>query len=127
MPYWCLGKISRALNSQERSLKGSKVLVVGVSYKADISDMRESPALKVIELLQEAGADVGYHDPFVPELEEHGLRSEPLDAAGADCVAIVTAHSGIDYAKLVEEAPVVVDFRNATGRAGVSSPKIWKL
>jgi UDP-N-acetyl-D-glucosamine dehydrogenase len=127
MPYWCLGKIARALNSDEKALKGSKVVIVGVSYKADIDDTRESPALKLIELLQEAGADVSYHDPFVPELPEHGLSSTPLDPSAADCVVIVTAHSGIDYDALVEQAPLVVDLRNATGPNGTGNGKVWKL
>ena len=68
MPYWCIGKIARALNANEKALKGSKVQILGVSYKSDIDDTRESPALKMIELLEAAGADVSYHDPFVPEL-----------------------------------------------------------
>jgi UDP-N-acetyl-D-glucosamine dehydrogenase len=127
MPYWCLGKIVRALNSHERALKGSKVLVLGVSYKADIEDTRESPALKLIELLAAEGADVSYHDPFVPELPERGLSSVPLDVNAADCVVIVTAHSGIDYEDLVERAPLVVDLRNATGTNGSSNGKVWKL
>jgi UDP-N-acetyl-D-glucosamine dehydrogenase len=127
MPYWCLGKIARALNSDEKALKGSKVVIVGVSYKADIDDTRESPALKLIELLQEAEADVSYHDPFVPELPEHGLSSTPLDPSAADCVVIVTAHSGIDYDALVEQAPLVVDLRNATGPNGTGNGKVWKL
>src|SRR5947208_479848 len=96
MPYWCLGKVVRALNQHEKALKGSKVLVLGVAYKSDIEDTRESPALKLIELLQDEGADVSYHDPFVAELPEHGLSSAPLDVSAADCVVIVTAHSGID-------------------------------
>ncbi|MFN2467337.1 MAG: nucleotide sugar dehydrogenase [Gaiellaceae bacterium] len=126
MPYYCRSLISQALNhGRERSLKGSKVLVLGVSYKADIGDVRESPALKLIELLRNAGSDVSYHDPHVPEA--NGLRSVPLEPAGYDCVAIVTAHSGIDYERLVEEANLVVDFRNATGRNGRSSGKVWKL
>jgi UDP-N-acetyl-D-glucosamine dehydrogenase len=127
MPWWCLAKVARALNSQERALKGSKVLVVGVAYKADIEDTRESPALKLIELLQAEGADVSYHDPYVPELPEHGLSSVPLDIDGADCVVIVTAHSGIDYDQLVEEARLVVDLRNATGANGAQNGKVWKL
>jgi UDP-N-acetyl-D-glucosamine dehydrogenase len=127
MPWWCLGKIVRALNSQERALKGSKVLVLGVSYKADIDDTRESPALKLIELLQGEGADVSYHDANVPELPEQGLTSGPLDIAGADCVVIVTAHSGIDYDDLVERAKLVVDLRNATGPNGAQNGKVWKL
>jgi UDP-N-acetyl-D-glucosamine dehydrogenase len=127
MPYWCLGKIARALNAQEKALKGSKIRILGVSYKADIDDTRESPALKLIELLQEAEADVSYHDPFVPELPEHGLSSTPLDPAAADCVVIVTAHSGIDYEALVMQAPLVVDLRNATGPNGTGNGKVWKL
>ena len=127
MPWWCLGKVVRALNSQERSLKGSRVLVLGVAYKADIDDTRESPALKLIELLQGEGANVSYHDPNVPELPEHGLTSAPLDIGEADCVVIVTAHSGIDYDDLVEKATLVVDLRNATGANGAQNGKVWKL
>ena len=127
MPYWCLGKIVRALNSNERALKGSRVLILGVAYKADIDDTRESPALKLIELLRAEGTEVAYHDPFVPELPEQGLSSSPLDIASADCVVIVTAHSGIDYDRLVEQAALVVDLRNATGHNGTADGKVWKL
>jgi UDP-N-acetyl-D-glucosamine dehydrogenase len=127
MPYWCLGKIVRALNDQALALKGSKLLLLGVAFKADIDDTRESPALKLIELLQEQGAEVSYHDPFVPELAEQGLRSSPLDVEGVDCVVIVTAHSGIDYDELVERAGLVVDLRNATGHNGTQNGKVWKL
>jgi UDP-N-acetyl-D-glucosamine dehydrogenase len=127
MPYWCVGKVVRALNSQAKPLKGSKVLIVGVSYKEDIGDMRESPALKMIELLREEGAEVSYHDPFVPELPDLGLRSKALDTDGADCIVIVTAHSGIDYDALVKQAPLIVDFRNATGAYGTADGKVWKL
>ena len=81
----------------------------------------------MIELLQEAGADVSYHDPFVPELPELGLTSAPLEPAAADCVVIVTAHSGIDYDDLVQQAPLVVDLRNATGPNGTGNGKVWKL
>src|SRR3954467_14781209 len=127
MPYYCRSLISQALNhGAEKSLKGSKVLVVGVAYKPDISDVRESPALKLIELLRNAGSDVAYHDPFVPSLRS-GLESQPLEPAEYDCVAIVTSHSSIDYADLVERAQVVVDFRNATGREGARNGKVWKL
>jgi UDP-N-acetyl-D-glucosamine dehydrogenase len=127
MPWWCLGKITRALNADEKALKGSKVQIVGVSYKADIDDTRESPALKLIGLLHDEGADVSYHDPFVHELPEQGLSSAPLDPAGSDCVVIVTAHSGIDFEQLVAQAPLVVDLRNATGANGTSNGKVWKL
>ncbi len=103
--------------------------MLGVAYKGDISDMRESPAVKLIELLRSGGADVSYHDPHVPAFEEHGLQLESvqLEPAAYDVVVIATAHSGIDYARLVEQAPLVVDFRNATGKAGIESDKVWKL
>jgi len=128
MPYFCRSLISQALNhGAQRSLSGSKVLVLGVSYKADVNDTRESPALKLIELLQTAGAEVAYHDPHVPELPRHGLSSQALDASGYDCVAIVTAHSSIDYDRLVDDASLVVDFRNATNTNGRVDGKVWKL
>jgi UDP-N-acetyl-D-glucosamine dehydrogenase len=129
MPYFCLEKITRALNSQEKSVKGSSVHLVGVSYKADVGDLRESPALKLIQLLRQEGAEVSYHDPHVPDLPDHGLRSQDLDGslANADCVAIVTAHSGIDYGRLADEAHLVVDFRNATGTNGSANGRVWKL
>ena len=128
MPYFCRSLISQALNhGAQRSVSGSKVLVLGVSYKADVNDTRESPALKLIELLQTAGAEVAYHDPHVPELPRHGLSSQPLDASGYDCVAIVTAHSSIDYDRLVDDASLVVDFRNATNKNGRVDAKVWKL
>jgi UDP-N-acetyl-D-glucosamine dehydrogenase len=126
MPYYCRSLISQALNhGGEKSLKGSKILILGVAYKADISDLRESPALKLIELLEKAGAEVSYHDPHVPEF--NGKRSAALDPAEYDCVVIVTAHSSIDYDAVVENANIVVDFRNATGKNGTQSRKVWKL
>src|SRR5512133_2008610 len=93
MPYFCRSLISQALNhGAQRSLKGSKVLVLGVAYKADVSDTRESPALKLIELLRKGGADVAYHDPHVPKLPKHGLSSQPFAPGDYDCVTVVTAH-----------------------------------
>jgi UDP-N-acetyl-D-glucosamine dehydrogenase len=129
MPYFCLEKITRALNSNERAVKGSRIHLVGVSYKADVGDLRESPALKLIELLRAEGADVSYHDPHIAELPDHGLSSQGLDGAvdAADCVAIVTAHSAIDYDALAERARLVVDFRNATGPNGSLNGRVWKL
>ena len=128
MPWYCRSLISQALNhGKQRSLKGSKVLVLGVAYKPGIGDMRESPALKLIELLETAGANVSYHDPHVPELDEFGLTSVPLEPEEYDCIAIVTNHEGIDYEALVGGEPVVVDFRNATGEKGRKSDKVWKL
>jgi UDP-N-acetyl-D-glucosamine dehydrogenase len=128
MPYYCRSLVSQALNhGRQRSLSGAKVLVLGVAYKADIGDTRESPALKLIELLRTAGAEVSYHDPHVAELPEAGLGSAPLEPSDHDCVVIVTAHSGIDYDDVVERSHVVVDLRNATGQNGKSSEKVWKL
>jgi UDP-N-acetyl-D-glucosamine dehydrogenase len=130
MPYFCRSVVSQALNhARERSLKGSKILVLGVAYKPDISDVRESPAVKLIALLEAAGSEVSYHDPHVPSFRENGLSlsSSPLEPAGYDCVVIVTNHSSIDYDRLVEDALLVVDLRNATGSNGKSSDKVWKL
>jgi UDP-N-acetyl-D-glucosamine dehydrogenase len=130
MPYFCRSLVSQALNhSRQKSLKGSRILVLGVAYKPDIADLRESPALKLIHLLATAGADVAYHDPHVPHFAEEGLalRSVEIDPAAYDCTVIVTDHSSVDYVRVVAEAPVVVDLRNATGKAGVTGPNVWKL
>jgi UDP-N-acetyl-D-glucosamine dehydrogenase len=130
MPYFCRSLVSQALNhARQRSLKGSKILVLGVAYKPDISDMRESPAVKLISLLEHAGAEVSYHDPHVPQFEENGvsMQSADLDPGAYDCVVIVTNHSAIDYDDLVEQAELVVDLRNATGSNGKRSEKVWKL
>jgi UDP-N-acetyl-D-glucosamine dehydrogenase len=130
MPYYCRSRISQALNhGLGKSLKNARILVLGVAYKADISDMRESPAIRLIQLLQGAGAHVAYHDPHIPHFAEHGLdlTSVALEPENYDAVVITTAHTGIDYAELVEDASVVVDLRNATGRAGITSDKVWKL
>ena len=126
MPYFCRSLISQALNhGAQKSLKGSRILVLGVAYKADIDDVRESPAEKIVGLLQKAGADVAYHDPYVAEFD--GMRSVGYAPESYDCVVIVTAHSSIDYEDLVDRAQVVVDLRNATGRNGSNHEKVWKL
>ena len=130
MPYFCVEKLHRALNTRRKSLNGARLLVLGVSYKADIDDLRESPALKVIRLLRAHGAEVDYHDPYCPELPELDLKSVDLEEyrriAGYDAVVIVTAHSALDYRTIVQEADLVVDFRNAT--AGIpSAGNVWKL
>jgi UDP-N-acetyl-D-glucosamine dehydrogenase len=130
MPYFCRSLVSQALNHvRQRSLSGSKILVLGVAYKPDIADTRESPAVKLIALLQNAGAEVSYHDPHVPSFAENGLAmtSSPLEPAAYDCVVVVTNHGGIDYDALVEESVLVVDLRNATGAKGRRSDKVWKL
>ncbi len=124
MPYFCRSVISQAMNhGLQKSLSGSRVLILGVAYKADISDTRETPAEKLVGLLRNAGADVSYHDPHVAEFD--GMRSVALEPEAYDCVAIVTAHTSLDYADVVERANVVVDFRNAT--RGIESEKVWKL
>jgi UDP-N-acetyl-D-glucosamine dehydrogenase len=126
MPYFCRSLISQALNhGAQKSLNGSRLLVLGVSYKADVDDVRESPAEKIIQLLRKAGADVDYHDPHVPEFD--GMRSADYRPEDYDGVVIVTAHRAIDYDDLVERAQIVVDFRNATGRNGTGNGKVWKL
>jgi UDP-N-acetyl-D-glucosamine dehydrogenase len=126
MPYFCRSLISQALNhGSQKSLSGSRVLVLGVSYKSDIDDVRESPAEKIIHLLEKAGAEVAYHDPHVAKF--NGLHSVDYAPEEYDCVVIVTAHSAIDYEELVDRAQVVVDFRNATGTKGTGNAKVWKL
>jgi UDP-N-acetyl-D-glucosamine dehydrogenase len=130
MPYFCVEKLHRALNTRQKSLNGARLLVLGVAYKADIDDLRESPALKVIRLLRAHGAEVDYHDPYCAELPEFDLKSVDLEEyrrlAGYDAVVIVTAHSALDYRIIVQEADLVVDLRNAT--AGIpSAGNVWKL
>jgi UDP-N-acetyl-D-glucosamine dehydrogenase len=113
MPYFCLEKIERALNDAGRPVRGSRVLIVGVAYKGGVGDLRESPALKIIELLRTRGADVAYHDPHVAELPQFELRSvEPT--ADADIAVIVTVHPGVDHGAVVEAAEQVLDLRGVT-------------
>jgi UDP-N-acetyl-D-glucosamine dehydrogenase len=126
MPYFCRSLISQALNhGSQKSLRGSRILVLGVSYKADIDDVRESPAEKIVELLEKAGSEVAYHDPHVPEFD--GMRSVDYEPESYDCVVIVTAHSAIDYDELIRRAEIIVDLRNATGSSGSKHEKVWKL
>jgi UDP-N-acetyl-D-glucosamine dehydrogenase len=128
MPYHVLESVSRALNQQKKAVNGSKVLVLGVAYKKDIDDLRESPALTIIELLQREGAIVSYNDPYFPEVGrgrkyDLQMKCAPLDNLGQyDCVLIVTDHSDYDYEKIVRESKLVVDTRNAT--KGISSSKV---
>jgi UDP-N-acetyl-D-glucosamine dehydrogenase len=128
MPYFCRSLVSQALNHHaQRAMKGSRILVLGVAYKPDIGDIRESPALKLISLLMNAGADVSYHDPHVPTLEEYGLSSVAYEPGAYDCVVIVTDHSALDYEQLVDSAKLVVDLRNATGAKGNAAEHVYKL
>jgi UDP-N-acetyl-D-glucosamine dehydrogenase len=115
MPYHCVERIERALNEVEKPVKGSAISVLGVSYKAGVGDIRESPAIRIIEVLAERGANLRYHDPFVPSLPDLSLESVPLSqAADADAVVLVTAHPGIDHAAIAREAPLFVDLRGVT-------------
>jgi UDP-N-acetyl-D-glucosamine dehydrogenase len=128
MPYHVVEALSSALNERNKPVKGSKVLVLGLAYKKDVDDLRESPSLAIIELLQRGGADVYYNDPFFPTVGRGrkyslNMTSQPLENLAAyDCVLIVTDHSAYDYARIVREAQLVVDSRNAT--RGIDSEKI---
>jgi UDP-N-acetyl-D-glucosamine dehydrogenase len=126
-PAFCVERIERVLNLASKPVKGSKVLILGASYKAGSGDTRESPALKIIRLLDALEADLSYHDPFVPSLRESGLESVELEAGlgEADLVAIVTAHPGIDYADVVAKAPLVIDFRGVT--RGIQAENLVRL
>jgi len=126
-PLYCVSRIQAALNDVGKAANGSKVLILGVSYKAGVADLREAPALKIIRHLRALGAEVSYHDPLVPVLVEEGFESVPYEegAAAADAVAIVTAHDGIDYEDLVERAPLVIDFRGVT--RGVEAGNVVRL
>ncbi len=128
MPYFVLEQIAAALNEKSKSIRGSKVLVLGVAYKRDIDDLRESPSLPIIEMLREKGASVAYNDPYFPTVGrgrhyDLNMTNTPLDnLAQYDAVVIVTDHSHYDYKAIVEQAQLVVDTRNAT--KGIDSPKI---
>ena len=131
MPALVVEKVAHALNEQRKAVKGSRILVLGVAYKKNIDDMRESPALDVIRLLEEWGANVAYHDPLIPSFREdgherHGVELSDAELARTDAVVIITDHSGIDYQRIVDMAPLVVDTRNATAgmvkKGGVRIP-----
>jgi UDP-N-acetyl-D-glucosamine dehydrogenase len=113
MPYFCLQKIERALNEAGRPVNGSRILIVGVSYKAGVGDLRESPALKIMELLRARGGDISYHDPHVAELPQFGLQNAELGGE-IDLAVIVTAHPGVDHGAIVEQSPAVLDLRGVT-------------
>ncbi len=120
MPYHCVAKVERLLNDAAKPVRGSTVAVLGVSYKAGVGDVRESPGLKIVALLRGLGANVRYHDRFVPELPDQDLRSEALDdvLAGADIALIVTAHPGVDHDDAVGRVPLALDLRGVTRRSG---------
>src|SRR6202051_2240390 len=128
MPYHVLASVGGALNGHKKSVNGARVLILGVAYKRDIDDLRESPALTIIELLQKEGAQVSYHDPYFPFIGKGRkydlqLKRTELERLGQyDCIVIVTDHSDYDFQKIVGEAQLVVDTRNAT--KGIASPKV---
>ena len=116
MPYHCVTKAQRALNDHGLSVKGARVAVLGVSYKSGVGDVRESPALRIISLLRELGADIVYHDPYVPNLAEFGLASVPLEEAlsDSDLTLVVTAHPGVDHAMVAQRSRLLLDLRGIT-------------
>jgi UDP-N-acetyl-D-glucosamine dehydrogenase len=127
MPYHCVDRIARALNEHEKAVRGSRVGIIGVSYKAGVGDLRESPAIKIMRLLSGRGADLGYHDDYIDELPDFSLRNETLDSLldGTDCAVIVTAHPELDVEAVVARAPIVVDFRGVT--RGIEAPNLVRL
>jgi UDP-N-acetyl-D-glucosamine dehydrogenase len=132
MPRYAVTKVQDALNGHEKSLKGSKVLVLGAAYKPDIDDLRESPAIDVIRLLQQKGAKVNYHDPYVPVIKHddwviESIKDLDAEIKAADCVVIVTNHKVYDYPSIVNNAKLIVDTRNALGKLGHKNPKVVRL
>jgi UDP-N-acetyl-D-glucosamine dehydrogenase len=126
-PHFCVEKVQGALNDARKPVKGSRVLLIGVAYKAGVGDLREAPALKIARILRELGAEVTYHDPHVAEVPELGLASTGLEPALADCdvACIVTAHPEVDYTEVVATAPLVVDLRGVT--RGIDAPNLVRL
>jgi len=132
MPRYVVQLVQDSLNDRKKSLNGSKVLVLGMAYKKDISDVRESPALDIVKLLQAKGATVAYNDPYIPDLSHEGIPLKSVSIAGDalknyDCVVVATDHSVYDVNAIVEMAPLVVDTRNFTKKLARRSPKVVKL
>ncbi len=127
MPYHCVAKVQRALNDRGMSVKGARIAVVGVSYKPGVGDVRESPALKIMSLLKDLGAEVLYHDPYVPSLQEFALTNTPFAEllADTDLALIVTAHPGVDHELIARRARLVVDLRGVT--RGSSTTNVVRL
>ncbi len=127
MPYYCVERIEHALNDVAKPINGSKIVILGVAYKGGIGDIRESPALRIIDVLRKRGAHLVYHDPFVPELHDIGLKSSKLSDAlkDADAVVLVTAHPGIDHDTIARAAALFVDLRGIT--RGVTGANLVRL
>jgi UDP-N-acetyl-D-glucosamine dehydrogenase len=126
-PQFCVDRVERALNDVSKPVRGSRILVLGVAYKAGVGDLREAPALKIIRGLRELGAEISYHDPHVPAVPELSLSSVDLAAglADAELVCIVTAHPEVDHERVVREAALVLDFRGVT--RGIEAPNLVRL
>ena len=127
-----MGKVQDALNEHGKPLKGSDVLVLGAAYKPDIDDLRESPAIDVIRLLQSKGGKVTYHDPYIPHIKEDEWEISSVPdvmkaVQSADCVVIVTNHKVYDYGEILRQAKLIVDTRNALGDLGRDSEKVVRL
>ena len=130
MPHWVVERVADVLNNVRKSLRGSRILVLGIAYKADTNDLRESPALEVLRLLQAKGSEVCFHDPFISEVNIPGLYSTELTERmlnWADCVVITTNHSTYNYDWIVAQARLIVDTRNATRQVKEGREKIHKL
>jgi UDP-N-acetyl-D-glucosamine dehydrogenase len=132
MPRFAVSRVQDALNNVEKSLKNSNVLVLGAAYKPDIDDLRESPSIDVMRLLQQKGAKVSYHDPYIPHIKHDGWEISCVPdlmtaVKAADCVVIVTNHKVYDYMAILKEAKLIVDTRNALGKLGLKNPKVMRL
>jgi UDP-N-acetyl-D-glucosamine dehydrogenase len=129
MPEYVVERVSEALNADRKAINGSRIHIFGVAYKRDVNDMRESPAIDILELLARRGGDVSYTDPYVPQFQHGAMNlqsvAEEVAADGCDCALIVTDHKVFDYRRIVDTFPLVVDTRNAL--KGVSSEKIFRL
>ena len=127
MPEYVLERMTDALNSAKKSINGSRVHVLGVAYKKDVGDVRESPALDILELLHRRGGQLSYSDPFVPSLQISGMTLESMDPSkvDVDCAVVCTNHSAFDYNAILEKFPLIVDTRNAL--KGRESAKIFRL
>ncbi len=134
MPYYVVDRTIRALNAEGIPIKGAKILLIGVAYKPDVDDTRESPALKIMDLLMREGAEVDYHDPYIPVLPETrkykfnktSVSLTPESVSGYDAVIITTNHSGMDYKSIVDSSKLIIDTRNALKIRGLRHGKIWK-
>jgi UDP-N-acetyl-D-glucosamine dehydrogenase len=132
MPRFTVGLVQNALNDHSKPVKGSRILVLGAAYKPNVDDVRESPALDVIGLLHQKGADITYHDPYIPHLSHDDWEMDSVPdvmqaVADADCVVIITNHSDYDYDAILEHASMIVDTRNALDRKGLNNPKVVRL